>query len=135
MDAARFLRPPEVTLTRSIKTPPETHKLGIRAARATWIRALKQECPLPAPVKVVWSDPSSASFPDDAYASVDRVDGRSGPYFYIQVDRTIHRGLQAHFLVHEWAHALVWDSVSPEDEHGQTWGAAYARCYQAVIEK
>jgi hypothetical protein len=38
-------------------------------------------------------------------------------------------------LIHEWAHAMLApiDKTIGED-HGPTWGVAYARCYQVVKE-
>lgn len=38
-------------------------------------------------------------------------------------------------LIHEWAHAMVWDaSQRSEDQgHGALWGVSYARCYRVLL--
>jgi hypothetical protein len=37
-------------------------------------------------------------------------------------------------LLHEWAHAVVFDKGGEADEHGKRWGAADARAYRVVNE-
>lgn len=38
-------------------------------------------------------------------------------------------------LIHEWAHALANENEGRVRVHGAEFGAAYARCYRAVIER
>lgn len=35
-------------------------------------------------------------------------------------------------LIHEWAHAMVWD-LHLADSHDEFWGLAYSRAYRAVM--
>ena len=35
-------------------------------------------------------------------------------------------------LIHEWAHAMVWD-LNSKDRHDDFWGVAYSRAYRAVM--
>ena len=39
-------------------------------------------------------------------------------------------------LIHEYAHAMVWDSKEAHaQDHGHYWGLAYAWCYRILIEE
>lgn len=80
---------------------------------------LGEQAPLSATVRV-----SVAELPVMGYCAWDEED---------QVfDIVLHAGLTgnelADAIIHEWAHALVWD-VPGAEEHGPEWGVAYARCY------
>jgi len=39
-------------------------------------------------------------------------------------------------LVHEWAHCIAWKADHAElQDHGPSWGVAYAACYRTIIEE
>jgi hypothetical protein len=41
-------------------------------------------------------------------------------------------------LMHEWAHAMEWSAHwvdgSPKEDHGETWGVWYSKCYRLLVE-
>jgi hypothetical protein len=75
--------------------------------------------------------------------------GRSGRHFRIRISRELTDAVATDVLIHEWAHALSWDSdiekasrsrrLSDTEfqhlSHGRKWGLAYSRVYQAYISE
>lgn len=54
--------------------------------------------------------------------------------FYISIDKNLSEDCQVLMLLHEWSHMLSWDSIPDEgEEHGPTWGLAYALVYRIWI--
>lgn len=36
-------------------------------------------------------------------------------------------------LIHEWAHALRWDTAGCDDSHDEVWGVLFSRCYREAV--
>jgi hypothetical protein len=55
--------------------------------------------------------------------------------YHIQIDPRQPMHAIVETLIHEWAHAMVWDASQREedDQHGPLWGVAQARAYRAVL--
>ena len=119
--------------------PALTARRGWRTA----VRALREECPLLLPVRVVldrrlpprgrdgrliaWASASAGAFRIVVRTRVREVGSRRC--------RPLHRSELIEALVHEWAHCLAWRSdESLLEDHGPAWGLAYAACYRATIE-
>ena len=109
---------------------------------ATWrrtLRALRQECAPLLPVRVRREPGPSHQY---GYTTL----ARDEDHFNIVVFERVYEGGRARrcrplelrdTLVHEWAHACAWPGTDDQhtlEFHDASWGVAYARCYQAVIE-
>ncbi len=88
-----------------------------------FIGLLKKECPPSLPVKV-----RRVRTPKD----VDADCQQKPDHFLIRVDRTLeeHEAIEA--LVHEWAHALIWEHTR---EHTNEWGKAYSKVYRILLRE
>lgn len=92
------------------------------------IEALILECPLNADAVVVFRKIDANVWGWTWY------DARQGVYM-IEVDtrQPIHAMLDT--LIHEWAHAMIWDaSQGAGAPHGPLWGVAWARCYCVLLK-
>lgn len=71
----------------------------------------------------------------DGYLGLTWWDEERGKY-RIQIEGAQSMDPILESLIHEWAHAMVWDaSKRPEDQgHGAMWGVAYSRCYRVLME-
>ncbi len=56
-----------------------------------------------------------------------------GDHYVIVIEVRQDRAAIIDTLVHEWAHAMVWDATD-EGHHDALWGVAYARAYRIVLE-
>lgn len=65
------------------------------------------------------------------YGTTYRERGR----FLIELETGHDRAVMRDTLIHEYAHAMVWESTQggPEAHHGPLWGVAYAACYCALM--
>jgi len=54
----------------------------------------------------------------------------NGDRFTIVVDRRLSEEMAIETLLHEWAHAISWNSYKP---HGPKWGRAYSRVYRTYL--
>lgn len=97
------------------------------------IQGLAERCPLNAPAAV------------QVYAIEESLWGRTSwaqplglPFGYYLVEIEARQSMPGIIdtLIHEWAHAMVWDaSADPSyGAHGPLWGVAYADAYRAVLE-
>lgn len=70
----------------------------------------------------------------DDYLGLTWWDEERGHY-RIQIEGAQQMSAILDSLIHEWAHAMVWDaSQRPGDQgHGPLWGVAYARCYRVML--
>lgn len=92
------------------------------------IRTLATECPLNAGFQVQLMEIDAAVWgmtwwDEDQWLYRIQIDARQPMHAVIDT------------LIHEWAHAMVWDASVDEryDAHGPIWGVAYARAYRAVV--
>lgn len=53
-------------------------------------------------------------------------------HFLVTLDADAPLTILSETLIHEYAHALSWESGWG---HGRAWGAAYARCYRIAVEE
>lgn len=110
------------------------------------LRALRAECPLHAPVRVLLDESPAKKLRRGAWQSCPAwsMGGADGFRVVLKTSmyergarraRAFHPSEIADMLIHEWAHCLAWsaDNTSLED-HGPSWGVAYAACYRAIIE-
>ncbi len=90
-----------------------------------WISTLRAAHPCEYPVKVI-----RTKLLPDVWGDCLLIDGKGGPYFRIRVDSTVPLGVAFTFiLLHEWAHAMTWDSTLPHD-HCDAWGITYAELWR-----
>ncbi len=91
--------------------------------------ALTEHCPLNAPAHV------QVHFIDGNFWGTARWQAKEGRYL-IEVDSRQAQHSVADTLIHEWAHAMVWDATQRDgdDGHGPLWGVAYARCYRVMLD-
>ncbi len=57
---------------------------------------------------------------------------RSGERLLIEIEGSQGQQGIIDTLVHEWAHAMVWDTHG--DDHGALWGVAWAKAYRVYLE-
>ena len=91
------------------------------------VETLKAECPLNADAAVV-------VHLTPGYWGYCFWNEAAGVYeIHINSRQAMHSIIDT--LIHEWAHAMVWDSSRDEvyGDHGPIWGVAQARCYRAVL--
>lgn len=69
--------------------------------------------------------------PEGAHGDIGVEKGR----FIITLDKRLTVSLASHFLVHEWAHALVWTGGSLIEEHSDAWALVHGRLYRLVFEE
>lgn len=65
--------------------------------------------------------------------SAEGVYGRTtdlGGFYLVEVDANLPIEFATEIVVHEWAHALVYNVN--QDDHGPFWGVAYAEVYRAA---
>jgi hypothetical protein len=64
---------------------------------------------------------------------------KHGKKFHIQISKTVPENRAIDILLHEWAHAVAWntmlDAAKTDDEwnklaHDASWGVAYSKVYQ-----
>ncbi len=87
--------------------------------------ALAEQCPLNAPVRLtVRKIPSYWGYTAWNEAGYYEIHIAGGQPMYALLDT----------LVHEWAHAMVYDAAQHPDMdlHGPLWGVAWARAYRAL---
>jgi len=56
--------------------------------------------------------------------------------FLIRIDRELEENAAVLTLIHEWAHALAWNTAYDQglmEDHGPEWGVAYARIWQKLF--
>jgi len=97
------------------------------------IRLLRKQIPPAYPVSV-------------RRVALKKVEGqcwKNGKKFHIRIDKSLSESRAMDVLVHEWAHALAWnsrlDNCTTDVEfnklaHDATWGVAYSQVY-AVYEQ
>lgn len=92
----------------------------------TLVTALGMDCPLNANAVM-------QVLPIEGYLGLTWWDSEVGKYrIQIEAAQTM-RAIQDS-LIHEWAHAMVWDATqrSEDQGHGPMWGVAYARAYRTL---
>ena len=67
----------------------------------------------------------------ETFASVRVEEGQ----FVIRVDDRLSTMLAVHFLVHEWAHCIVWSDGPLIKDHGDAWSLVYGRLYRRVFDE
>lgn len=72
-----------------------------------------------------------AGKPEGAHADIEVENGR----FVITLDSRLTTSIATHFLVHEWAHALVWTGGSLIEDHSDAWALVHGRLYRLVFEE
>jgi hypothetical protein len=89
---------------------------------------LVEDCPLNAPVAV------AVKVIDAPVWGQTWWDGAAGVY-RIEIEARQSMSGILDTLVHEWAHAMVWDAPMAHEEgaHGPLWGVAYAAAYRAGL--
>jgi hypothetical protein len=88
----------------------------------TVVKLLKKECPPKLPVRV-----RRVKTPKEEDGSCRKKED----HFLIKIDNTLSEHEAVETLIHEWAHALVWDITQ---EHTNEWGKAYSRVYRVVLK-
>ena len=48
----------------------------------------------------------------------------------ITVNKQLSHIMQLDTLAHEWAHAVLFDTNSADEQHGSDWGRCYAKAYR-----
>lgn len=119
---------------RTVETPTflEIDQIALPAdqdVRTKVLSDLMLDCPLDAPARV-------------EFLEIDaQVWGRTwwdqeAQMYRIQVDtrQPLHAMLDT--LIHEWAHAMVWNASKRAEDaaHGPIWGVAWARCYRVLLK-
>lgn len=87
------------------------------------IKLLKEQCPLPLPVQV------------RRVVTPNSLDGdcqKKEDHFRIRIDRTLPEHEAIETILHEWAHALIWEH---SQMHTNEWGKAYSRVYRVLIKE
>ena len=88
------------------------------------VRLLKEKCPCDLPVII-----HRTRVPADRFGDCKN----SKTHFRIRVSNELEEEQAIHILLHEYAHALVWDKCCSED-HCNEWGKAYAKVYRLYIK-
>lgn len=120
--AAQYSELPSVT-TLIAEAPPSWDPVEFQQV----VMTLAKQCPLNATLHI-----EIRSLEDRwAYTGWNEAKGR----YEIRIDpaQPMHSLLDS--LIHEWAHAMVWDATQREEDerHGPLWGVAWARCYRALL--
>lgn len=94
-----------------------------------WLKILRREVPPIHPVRVHRINQDT-----DFWGACDLRQTRYGDWvFHIELDDRLQSAGLYHVLLHEWAHALSWQSDHPNfPEHSPEWAIAFARCYDAI---
>lgn len=93
-----------------------------QAAFQAVVDALHAECPLPS----------------DMFLGIKELEGvwgrtfMSGRFLVIELEARQPFQQLLDTLVHEWAHAMVWEA--DDADHGPIWGVAWARAYNVGLE-
>lgn len=116
------------------------------------IRALRAECPLILPVRVVLDrrpPPKPRGnlwrYQPGHYAGWSTTGGGEARFRVVvrthvyelgsRTPRAMFRGELIETLMHEWAHCMAWNSDHAQlESHGPAFGLAYAECYRAIVE-
>jgi len=110
------------------------------------VLALRAECPLVLPIRVVLDRRAPPRFGDGGELIGWSYVGPEEDGFRIVVrERYYERGARRprrisaldarETLIHEWAHCMAWHSDHSQlQDHGPAWGVAYASAYRAVVE-
>jgi hypothetical protein len=67
---------------------------------------------------------------DDCHAYVDVVKGK----FHLVIDERLSSSIAKHFLVHEWAHCIVWAEGPLIRDHGDAWALTHGRLYRRLFD-
>lgn len=86
------------------------------------LRTLKKECPCDYPAKV-----RRVKTSDLGYCLL------KGDHYLIHISKDSEEDLAIQTLIHEWSHALTWDSWQTTGQHCLRWGKAYSRVYSAYL--
>lgn len=97
-----------------------------------WVKELRKEFPLLAPVRVYQRDLSGKSHFGDCTLAFDEDDR---PLRFTIVVHKSSRALMQYLLIHEWAHAYAWQEGQKVKNHGPHWGVAMSQIYQHMIEE
>lgn len=119
---------PMLTVLPPVQAPP-VHDDGLMTVE-TALHRLAERCPLPRDA-VVQAVPLKASVVWGQTWSRDGV-------LNIRIDSGACVAKQVDVLIHEWAHAMVWDylfNLGEASSHGDVWGLAYSRAYRAVYQR
>ena len=110
-----------------IDLTPEQER-DVKSSLRRWTRALRRDCPPIHPVRV------QRITHDTSWGDCDLNQTASGCWlFRITLDKRLYDAGLYHTLLHEWAHALSWQSDHPNfPEHGPEWAIAFGRCYDAM---
>lgn len=119
--------------------PPNLDHLPLREQKLEWEVILRERCPVKLPIRVVWSNRMVVSEGKPIAGMIEFIDldderFSNEDHYLITVYARQNRSNLRETLCHEWAHAMSWDEVPGDQDHGFAWGNAYRKCYQAVIE-
>lgn len=121
-------RGPDASSLLSEATGQEAPAPALTAEQLDLVQAvrhhLEREIPAPRPTTFVLG-PLRGPLLGETYQNGTRQD------LVVAVDS--EQGIQGVIdtLIHEWAHAVVWD-VTLDNAHDELWGVAYSRCYRAA---
>lgn len=91
------------------------------------VKCLKKHMPLPYPVSIR----KVRHLEEDEIAYCDLVeeeeDGKKK--FKIRLDKRLTEDTLILTLLHEYAHAVCWDSQYDSDHHGPEWGLAFSKVW------
>jgi hypothetical protein len=94
------------------------------------VEELRESVPPSYPVSV---RRTKMNFPGDCELKIVKIKGKAQQRFVIRISRFMDEQSAIMTLLHEWAHALVWEVPGAKD-HGAEWGVAYARVYRAYLK-
>ncbi len=111
-------------MLRAESTPLDFEEKALLAL----IQELRSQCPLRAKLAISIGEIKTAAWGWTRWnEKLDR--------FEIRIDHRQSMRDILDILIHEWAHAMVWDASEGAEfrGHGPLWGVAYARCYRAKL--
>ncbi len=110
------------------KPNPEPGTRKFRECLVSVLEYLQEElpCSYPARVRIMQLE--------GEYGYCDVRKNKDGEhYFLIVVCKGMDFLLSKDTLLHEYAHALCWESCPDEEPHGPEWGVAFSRVYRTAI--
>ena len=101
------------------------------------LKLLRLHCPAPRPIRLRRKPSTDAQLQKlhfDGYTHLVNSDKpKSNQYFLIVINKNLDWGNQLEMIMHEWAHAMSWDSPYKK-LHNKDWADAYRKIYQLLIE-
>jgi len=110
------------------KPSPKPDSPKFRKCLASILEYLEEELPCSFPVRLRLVRLKA----EYGYCNL-KVPEDGDPYFVIVVCKGMDFLVTTDTLLHEYAHALCWETAPDREPHGPEWGVAYSRVYQSAV--